>query len=47
MDRQYSSLQDSKVSNFDDIVADKYLLDILKETIQYKIDFYSEINKKY
>ncbi|AWO74007.1 MULTISPECIES: amidase domain-containing protein [Geobacillus] len=46
MDRQYSSLQDSKVSNFDDIVADKYLLDILKETIQYKIDFYSEINKK-
>ncbi|GAJ60454.1 hypothetical protein B23_3699 [Geobacillus thermoleovorans B23] len=34
------------MSNFDDIVADKYLLDILKETIQYKIDFYSEINKK-
>ncbi|MGG3748123.1 amidase domain-containing protein [Heyndrickxia faecalis] len=46
MNRQYSSLQDSKVSSFDDIVADKYLLDILKETIQYKIDFYSEINKK-
>jgi len=46
MSQQYLSLKDSKVSDFSNVVQDKYLLDTVTDITKYKVDFNPEISKR-